>query len=432
MRWSVVHRGEARRRGRQQVVTAADGGRRLLLYSHDGFGLGHLRRNLNVAGRLVAEWPGSSAVVVAGLPGIPGLDLPPGVDLVKLPSIRKVATETWHPRTLRVEGDRLRAMRRAVIEGLAETFDPDLVLVDYMPAGVWAELVPTLTRVRQRERAQPARIVLGLRDVLDAPEVTRSAWTAHGHADALRRLYDHVLVYGERDVYDTAAAYGLEELAPGRVTFTGYLTGPLPTGNPQRVRAELGLADDQPLVLVTAGGGGDAFPMMEFALAALSLLGEERPRPHVVVVTGPLMPRDSVASLERRGRELGATVKRTSARLLGLMGAADLVVTMAAYNTLAECLRLRRRIVVIPRPGPSAEQATRAEIFARRGLLTKVPSDASPADLASILAHELDHPRVLPPAPAQDGLDGAVAALSRLLAGPAESPAAPAPRRRHA
>jgi predicted glycosyltransferase len=59
--------------------------RRVLLYSHDGFGLGHLRRNLNVARRLVREVPGTSALVVAGLPGVPGLEPPDGVDLLKLP-----------------------------------------------------------------------------------------------------------------------------------------------------------------------------------------------------------------------------------------------------------------------------------------------------------------------------------------------------------
>src|SRR2546429_938119 len=45
---------------------------------------------------------------------------------------------------------------------------------------------------------------------------------------------------------------------------------------------------------------------------------------------------------------------------LSYMNAADLVVTMAGYNTLYQLLRLRKKGLVIPRSGPSAEQQTRA------------------------------------------------------------------------
>ena len=80
-------------------------------------------------------------------------------------------------------------MRRAVLRAVFESFAPNLVLVDYMPAGVWGELRQPLAALPRE-----TRVVLGLRDVLDAPGVTRENWREAGHEDALRRYYDRVLV----------------------------------------------------------------------------------------------------------------------------------------------------------------------------------------------------------------------------------------------
>src|SRR5439155_22808958 len=48
---------------------------------------------------------------------------------------------------------------------------------------------------------------------------------------------------------------------------------------------------------------------------------------------------------------------------------ADLVVCMAGYNTLSEVLSLGKKALIVPRPGPSAEQTMRARLFAERGLI---------------------------------------------------------------
>lgn len=385
-------------------MASSDGGtQRVLLYSHDGFGLGHLRRNLNVAGRLVRELPGSSVLVLAGLPGIPGLQLPDGVDLVKLPSIRKIATEAWEPRSLRVGDDRLRSMRRGLVVAAFESFDPDLVLVDYLPAGVWGELVEPLQALRA---ARPdARVLLGLRDVLDEPERTRRTWNTAGHDAALTRLYDRVLVYGDPVVFDSVEAYGLEQLLPGRVRYTGYLCAEARPGDVRAQREKLGVADGRLLHLVTAGGGADAYPMMNLALRAFRRRHAAGRREHVVVVTGPLMPPDEVARLRRLARGLSATVLTTTGRLTTFMAAADLVVTMGAYNTLTDALRLQVPILSMPRQGPSAEQVTRAELFERRKLLTRVSPEAQPEELASAVDLALSRPRLVAPPPSLDGLD---------------------------
>jgi len=393
---------------------------RLLFYSHDGFGLGHLRRNLKLASRLTADLPGASAVLLAGYPGTPGLDLPRGVDLIKLPSIRKVATGQWEPRQLHLPLPQLQEIRRAVIRQVFDSFAPDLVVIDYLPLGIWGELAEPLRWLR-RERPT-ARAVLGLRDVLDSPLVTRRSWLAEGHDAAVGELYDEVLIYGDRDVIDTARVYGIEELAPGRVAYTGYVCGESVAAERAAHRPALGLAPDEALILVTAGGGADAFPMMRAAVEATRELVRGGLRARMLVVTGPLMSEDERSHLRSIAIGLPVIVERWRSRLEATMAAADVVVTMAAYNTLTEAVRLCRQVVSIPRAGPSAEQTTRAALFAERGLATALPPDAKPAEVGRAIARCLTSPRAVIRPPAMNGLDTASARLRVLLEQASGSP----------
>ena len=108
----------------------------VMMYSHDGFGLGHVQRNLGIARRLLELSPGSNVLVLAGtMP--PDTDLPAGIDLIKLPSILKNGTGNWLPRTLSIHKDELKSVRSGIIRHVATTFRPDVFLVDFVPTGVW-------------------------------------------------------------------------------------------------------------------------------------------------------------------------------------------------------------------------------------------------------------------------------------------------------
>src|SRR5690606_33697637 len=115
-----------------------------LMYSHDGFGLGHIKRNFNIARSVIQEISGSRALLLTGHTSIPFHPIPFGIDFVKLPGIVKVQNEQWAPRSLPMEPDAFREFRAGLIRTVAEHFRPDIFLVDYVPRGVWGELIPTL------------------------------------------------------------------------------------------------------------------------------------------------------------------------------------------------------------------------------------------------------------------------------------------------
>jgi predicted glycosyltransferase len=394
-------------------------GPRFLLYSHDGFGLGHLQRNFNIARALVRQVAGASALLVGGSPHGFDCRLPAGVDWIKLPSIVKHAADGWRPRTLVGVEERVRRLRAAMLAGVVEQFRPHVMVVDHLPTGVWGELLPILAGCR-RDPAAP-RLVLGLRDVLDRPEVTRRVWLQNGGYQALAAHYQRVLVYGDEAVFATADVYGLAACVPGRVAYCGYV-GPAAVRRAAvaRLRAEVARPEET-LIVVSGGGGADAHPLLAACAGALRRLAARWPL-RAILVGGPLMPERQRLALRRRVAGLPVEVWWQVEELPALLGAADLVISMAGYNTLVEAIGLRHRPLVAPRPGPSGEQSLRAAAFARRGLIDLLPPDElSPAGLAAAIERRLRGAGATAAArrPRCGGLRVVVREIEQLLAAPA-------------
>jgi predicted glycosyltransferase len=364
---------------------------RLLVYSQDGLGLGHLRRTSTLIAEVLSSRPEAGVLTISDSPL--GKFFPTGGnhDYLKLPSIRKAGPGDWSAVALPVPFPEVISLRRELLRVTALRFRPDLVLVDHMPHGAMGELLPTLEALR----ATGARIVLGLRDILDAPEVIRRRWSVEGAYEAVNRYYDRVLVYGSREVFDLPAQYGWPPEAAARLAYCGYVCSPpVPAGDARRVRARLlaaltpGAVDGK-LVVATAGGGADAYPLFRELLTAVPYVLKEHPC-GVAVIAGPFLPDTEYDDLRRRARGLPVRVYRSVAHAPTYIGAADLVVSMAGYNTTAEILRSGRPGLLVPRQGPSAEQRLRARLFAARGWVRWLdPEDLDTEAMAAEVAQAL-------------------------------------------
>ena len=63
---------------------------------------------------------------------------------------------------------------------------------------------------------------------------------------------------------------------------------------------------------------------------------------------------------------------------------------MAGYNTVSEVLHLRKKALVVPRSGPSAEQRMRCALLAERELIDVLyPEEVTPENLARRLLADL-------------------------------------------
>jgi len=390
-------------------------GARILLYSHDSYGLGHFRRNLLLASSISRALPGASILCVTGSPRSHAFPLPPRFDYLKLPSATKDAAGTYRARTLPLTLQEIARFRTRILREAAASYRPDLVLVDHAPLGMAGEIVPMLEDLSRR-RPRPS-IVLGVRDIVDAPERVRRDWARPAVRRAFTSLYDRLLVYGMKDVFDPVEAYGLPESVRRKTVYTGYL-GPSPSPpSRERARRKLGLGK-QPFVLGIVGGGGDGYPLLWSLLEVLR--GDPKPAYACALVTGPLMSSDRRQRL--RARLNGNPNHRIHEFLPDLpayIAAADVVVSMAGYNSVCEILRSGARSILVPRVHPRLEQWVRARRLADLGL-TRVldPAALTPEVLRrEIEAALASEPGDSPPPRAIDfdGADRAAEEVRRLL-----------------
>lgn len=382
----------------------------LMTYSHDGYGLGHLRRNTNIAVRFVQEAPGSSVLMLTGCPPGNPFPLPKGIDFIKVPSLIKVDSGVYSPLGLRISRQKAKAIRASVIQSAAIQFRPKLFLVDHVPAGTYGELLPTLWMLRELD--DPPAIVLGLRDIIDAPDVVCELWRREGTYQTIRNYYDQVIIYGCKEIFDSALHYGMSAEFPEIVRYSGYVCSQEPVKSREQVRADLRLRREN-LIVVTTGGGHDGYPLMRSCLEAFQLIGRSS-RFEAVLITGPLMDADQREQLRAQARGLGARVLSSVEDAPSFINAADLVITMAGYNSLCEVVSLKRKALVVPRLGPRAEQRMRAELLQQKGLIDVLdPQEVSPRNLAQRITDDLERTD-LPVAHAAIDMSGASNVICRL------------------
>jgi predicted glycosyltransferase len=377
-------------------------GLRFLFYCHDTFGLGHFRRTLSLAKHFTTTLPDAEALIVTGSPLAHAFELPPRVDYIKLPTVTKRSDGTYAAHSLALDFPAIRDLRAALLREAAQAYHPDVFLVDHAPLGLKKEALPTLTYLRTTHPT--CLCVLGLRDILDASYLVRQSWTQEGVYSALEQLYHLILVYGSQQFFDIVTEYALSPTVARRVRFCGYLdrlktafseNGATHT-NPRvtSLRHELAPYTDR-LVVLTAGGGGDGFPLMQTYLLGLGQL--EKPAFTSVLVTGPLMEANEVRLLRELAANLPADTVRIESFLpnpLLLFSAADLVVSMAGYNTVCELLALGQRTLLVPRFTPRQEQLVRATLLAERGLVHMLhPEHLTPERLMDLVLHSLVQPR---------------------------------------
>jgi len=362
--------------------------KRILIYSHDTFGLGNIRRMLEVARHLVESSQEVSVLVITGSPMLHAFRIPERVDYVKLPCLSRTVDGRYGARFLDLSLDETVRMRANIIRSTIANFVPDLILVDKKPFGVENELSGAIADLPCQSRRP--KLVLLLRDILDSPEATTPVWRKQGYFEAIDAYYDQVVVVGSPEIFDLRREYAFPPFSAAKVRFCGYIARQQGRQSRAEVRRSLGVAQHEPLVLVTPGGGQDGFDVVDACVKGLlALRPEQRPRTHIVC--GPEMGAAPRAALAQAVLNLPqVSLQEFSDDMMSLMAASDVVVSMGGYNTVCEILSLHKRAVVVPRVRPVREQGIRAERMAARGLLRMLhPDQLTPATLWQALRSEL-------------------------------------------
>ena len=352
---------------------------RILIYSHDTFGLGHLRRCRTLAHALVDRFKQLSVLILSGSPIIGSFDFRARVDFVRVPGVVKLRNGEYTPLNLHLDIRETMSIRASIIQHTAEAFAPDMFIVDKEPVGLRGELTQTLKMLKR----SGTRLVLGLRDVMDEPRLLEPEWQRKKVMPALRELYDEIWVYGLPQICDPLEGIALPSRVREKMVYTGYLHREVPThGAPPRLPE----ITNRPFLLVTTGGGGDGEGLIDWVLRAYEhdpLL----PYPALLVL-GPFMQSERQAEFMDRAAKLKRVDTITfHGQLEALVARAAGVVAMGGYNTFCEVLSLDKRALIVPRTEPRLEQHIRAERAAELGLVSMLSDDGTydPAVMAAAL-----------------------------------------------
>jgi len=299
-------------------------------------------------------------------------------------------------------------LRSSLIQTSVQQFDPDVLVVDKEPTGFRGELLPTLEYLEHSCRTQ---LILGLRDVLDEPEVLAAEWNRKDALAATERFYDEIWVYGLRSVYDPTMGLPLSPAAQSRIHWTGYL---------RRDLGPIGEAPEQPYILITPGGGGDGKAMVNLVLSAYEKDPDLSPR--AILVYGPFLSGELREEFETRVAALNGRVTAVGfeSQIETLFAGAAGVVCMGGYNTFCEVLSFDKRAVIVPRTTPRLEQWIRASRAEDLGLVRMLDEKRDGLTADAMIRAIRDLPSQPLPSEAiegglLDGLDYVAARIDALL-----------------
>lgn len=340
----------------------------ILMYSHDTYGLGHIRRTMAIASHLVG--PDTNIIILTGSPIVGQFALPDQIDFVRIPGMIKKTNEEYLPLSIRINPKHALDIRKNIIKTTAKTFQPSLFIVDKEPLGLKKEVLPTL---KWLNRSLPGtRTILGLRDVMDEGSVVMKDWEEKGVYKTLDRLYHEIWVYGMQELYDPVTEYRIPASVSRKMVFTGYIQRKVPSvSRVKRFLRKNCVRDESKLVAVTVGGGGDGYAVIDAYLTML----ETHPSPSFksVIITGPFMPECEREKVSARSRCLGVKTWHYYPRMEEILAAADLVVGMGGYNTICEILTQGTLALIVPRDTPRREQLIRARMLHQKKLVDYLP-----------------------------------------------------------
>jgi len=370
---------------------------RILFYCQSSLGIGHTIRSLRIAEGL------SRSFEVHFLNGgelIEGLEIPPGIRMIHLPTITSDAEFTrLHVEAPGLTLEQAFARRQTIILEACERLAPAIVLVELYPFGrgqFRKELRPLLKFARR----QGSRVVCSLRDIL----VTRKDQAAYENkvVDNMNRFFDLLLVHSDPTFQSLGETFSRLDDIRAPTVYTGYV---VPEVKPEpAARSET--------IIASIGGGRFGHELAEAVVRSAPLLAGRIPQ-RIQLYTGPFCPDVVVTRLRDLANGHGnITVERFTPDLHQKLQSAGMSISMGGYNTTMNILATGVRAMMMGCTNNGGmDQVERVEKLGHLGVVNVIrPGDLEPARFTQKLVECLEHK------PARTALDiNGVTATARVL-----------------
>ena len=356
---------------------------KIILYCQNLVGVGHYLRSLEICQAL----KGHEVFFVTGGPPID--ILPPNhVQEVRLPGLTMdFGFKNLISADKDLSVDQVKKVRQRRIMDLFEKESPAIFIVELFPFGRSAfnfELEPVFKGVRSGDFST-SHVVCSLRDIL----VEKRDPVAYEQrvVGVLNSYFDALLVHSDPSLIKLHETFSRVDDITVPIVYTGFIT-PQPSPDARsRLRKELGLHDNDKLVVASSGGGKVGFRLLETVAHAFRLMEKEGPI-HLIVFTGPFIKNEAFERLQALSIDR-MQVFHFTPDFVSYLAAADLSVSMAGYNTCMNILSAGVRALVWPY-ARNREQGLRAELLSRLEALNVIrENDLQPVRLAALMDRAL-------------------------------------------
>jgi predicted glycosyltransferase len=310
---------------------------RILIFTHDGRGLGHLRR-LGRLGKLLQQH--ASVLFITGHREASWL-VPPECEFIHLPNLDSLdprRSRQWGRRPFLHDGLSIgRRLRRDIISSTIRQFRPHAIILDYLPLGMDEEMREFLGDLPECRKYFIARGILGSPDQVYRDVLTPSAM------GALRDVYHAILVMSDSKIIDMTKEYSLDPAISDKIAYVGYAAERVNQTAIDGIRSKRKLPQDAKWVVCTAGGGKEGEALIQRCWEIAQIF----PECCFDIVIGSRSRLLVEAEAWADGQRIHLVPTET--RELPLMHAsADIVITRGGYNSLMEACMGSARIIVAP------------------------------------------------------------------------------------
>lgn len=342
--------------------------RRLLIHSHNSYGLGHIRRSQLIAQHLVENIPELSVLILTGTSNLHLIKPKQGIDYIKLPCLTALYQNGsrlgYGSPYLETTFERIYETRKQITLAAVQAFDPHVFLSDIGP-GIEGEAVATLEWIKQN-RPQ-THTVVELTDILGPTDTIKRKW-AQRRSHETFSLYDSLLVYGEPEFFCYDEIYDGYSGLTEKTVYCGYLRPPA-MEQPRNVREELGFESGDRVVLCILGAGISSVKVLNFFLHLAARL----PSYKFVATLGPMMSAEERSGVmdQYQGSDNMILLPHFEVNhIQSLLAAADVIITRGGYNSICEAIGYGKTVIAVPIGSVDEEEAVRAEKMAEIGLVT--------------------------------------------------------------
>lgn len=380
---------------------------KIAYYCQHVLGVGHFHRSLEVCRTLLNN---HHVTMVIGGPDVAAHV--PGLSFLKLPALKMDKEfSSLIPGKQGAPLAELKDQRRMLLLSFVEQFRPDCLIIELFPFGRKAfrfELEPLLDLVRSE--ISTCRVYCSLRDILVEKKTGRDKFEQRA-VTTLNRYFDGVLIHSDPSMFVLGQTFGKTDLLQVPLHYTGFVSPKPSPVNSAKIRRDCGLGPAQKLIVASIGSGSVGGELLDATTEAFRLLTTQNEW-FLQIFTGPYL---DAATYERLHNKQNARLKvqRFSDHFIDWLGAADLSVSMAGYNTCMNTLAAGVPALMYPF-GQNQEQRLRIEQVRRNGSVRLLENDElAPQKLTALMRYQAHCQRYL----SQLKLDGASETLKIIESG---------------